>query len=229
MVMLELTPDILLRAYAIGVFPMSEDRDDPELFWVDPRTRGIIPLDNIHVPRRLAKTVRAGRFTVTCDTAFEETMKGCAESADDRPKTWINDRIISLYSALHRMGRAHSVECRLDGELVGGLYGVSLGSAFFGESMFSRERDASKVALIHLIARLLGGGYTLLDTQFITEHLKQFGAVEITRNDYRRRLANALKLDADFHHDKACDDMAALLQYKRVEQGERTSISALYK
>ena len=209
MEMLELTPDILLRAYAIGVFPMSEDRDDPELFWVDPRTRGVIPLDNVHVPRRLAKTIRASRFSVTYDTAFEETMEGCAECAGDRPKTWINDRIITLYTSLHRMGRAHSVECRVNGELVGGLYGVSMGGAFFGESMFSRVRDASKVALIHLIARLRGGGYTLLDTQFITDHLKQFGAVEITRSDYHRRLADALKLDADFHHDKASDDMEA--------------------
>lgn len=229
MEMLELTPDILLRAYAIGVFPMSEDRDDPELFWVDPRTRGIIPLDDVHVPRRLAKTIRAGRFTVTYDTAFEATMEGCAESADDRPKTWINDRIITLYTSLHRMGRAHSVECRVNGEMVGGLYGVSLGGAFFGESMFSRVRDASKVALIHLIAHLRGGGYTLLDTQFITDHLKQFGAVEITRSDYRRRLANALKLGADFHHDRASDDMEALLKYKRIEREERQSIPALYK
>ncbi|MBT5109206.1 MAG: leucyl/phenylalanyl-tRNA--protein transferase [Rhodospirillaceae bacterium] len=227
--MLELTPDILLRAYAIGVFPMSEDRDDPELFWVDPRTRGIIPLDDVHVSRRLAKTIRADRFTVTYDTAFEATMEGCAESADDRPKTWINDRIITLYTSLHRMGRAHSVECRVNGELVGGLYGVSMGGAFFGESMFSRVRDASKVALIHLIARLRGGGYTLLDTQFITDHLKQFGAIEITRSDYRRRLENALKLDAHFHHDRASDDMEALLKYKRVEREERQSIPALYK
>jgi leucyl/phenylalanyl-tRNA---protein transferase len=229
MEMLELTPDILLRAYAIGVFPMSEDRDDPELFWVDPRTRGIIPLDDVHVSRRLAKTIRADRFTVTYDTAFEATMEGCAESADDRPKTWINDRIITLYTSLHRMGRAHSVECRVNGELVGGLYGVSMGGAFFGESMFSRVRDASKVALIHLIARLRGGGYTLLDTQFITDHLKQFGAIEITRSDYRRRLENALKLDAHFHHDRASDDMEALLKYKRVEREERQSIPALYK
>ena len=229
MEMLELTPDILLRAYAIGVFPMSEDRDDPELFWVDPRTRGIIPLDDVHVSRRLAKTIRADRFTVTYDTAFEATMEGCAESADDRPKTWINDRIITLYTSLHRMGRAHSVECRVNGELVGGLYGVSMGGAFFGESMFSRVRDASKVALIHLIARLRGGGYTLLDTQFITDHLKQFGAIEITRSDYRRRLENALKLDAHYHHDRASDDMEALLKYKRVEREERQSIPALYK
>lgn len=229
MELLELTPDILLRAYAIGVFPMSEDRNDPELFWVDPRTRGIIPLNDVHVPRRLAKTIRQGRFTVTFDTAFEATMEGCAESADDRPKTWINDRIIKLYTSLHRMGHAHSVECWLNDEMVGGLYGVSLGGAFFGESMYSRVRDASKVALVHLIARLRGGGHTLLDTQFVTDHLKQFGAVEITRRDYRRRLTNALELDAHFHHNNVGDDMATLLAYKRVERGERTLITALNK
>ncbi len=158
MELLELSPDILLRAYAIGVFPMSEDRNDPELFWVDPRTRGIIPLNDVHVSRRLAKTIRQQHFTVTFDTAFEATMEGCAESADDRPKTWINDRIIKLYTSLHKIGHAHSIECWLDGEMVGGLYGVSLGGAFFGESMYSRERDASKVVLVHLIARLLGCG-----------------------------------------------------------------------
>ena len=156
-------------------------------------------------------------------------MEGCAESADDRPKTWINDRIIKLYTSLHQMGHAHSIECWLNGEMVGGLYGVSLGGAFFGESMYSRVRDASKVALVHLIARLRGGGYALLDTQFVTDHLKQFGAVEITRKDYRRRLTNALELDVNFHHDKVGDDMAALLAYKRVERGERTLITALNK
>jgi len=229
MELLELSPDILLRAYAIGVFPMSEDRNDPELFWVDPRTRGIIPLNDVHVSRRLAKTIRQQHFTVTFDTAFEATMEGCAESADDRPKTWINDRIIKLYTSLHKIGHAHSIECWLDGKMVGGLYGVSLGGAFFGESMYSRERDASKVALVHLIARLRGGGYALLDTQFVTDHLKQFGAVEITRNDYHRRLATALELDANFHHDKVGDDMSALLAYKHAERGNQTLITALNK
>jgi leucyl/phenylalanyl-tRNA---protein transferase len=229
MEMLELTPDVLLRAYAQGVFPMAEDRDDPEIFWVDPRMRGIIPLDQFHAPKRLARTVRSGKYTVTYDSDFEATMEGCAESTNDRSKTWINDRIISLYTALHRMGYAHSIECRFDGELVGGLYGLSLGGAFFGESMFSRARDASKVALVHLIARLRGGGYTLLDTQFITDHLLQFGAAEITRDKYRRLLSNALKVDAHFHHDNTLDDIGAVLKHRRVERGERTSIPALYK
>jgi leucyl/phenylalanyl-tRNA---protein transferase len=229
MEMLELTPDVLLRAYAQGVFPMAEDRDDPELFWVDPRMRGIIPLDQFHVPKRLARTVRSGKYTITYDRDFEATMEGCAESTSGRSKTWINDRIISLYTSLHRSGSAHSVECRVDGELVGGLYGLSLSGAFFGESMFSRARDASKVALVHLIARLRGGGYTLLDTQFITDHLLQFGATEITRDKYRRLLSNALKVDAHFHHDETLDDIDAVLKHRPVERGEQRSIPALYK
>ena len=167
MEMLELTPDILLRAYAIGVFPMAEDRDDPELFWVDPRMRGIIPLDDFHVPRRLKRTLRSGQFHVTFDHAFEEVIEGCAETTETRPRTWINDRIVTLYTSLFHLRNAHSVECWHDGELVGGLYGVSLGGAVFGESMFSRKRDASKVALVHLIARLRSCGFLLLDAQLL--------------------------------------------------------------
>lgn len=201
MEMLELTPDMLLRAYAIGVFPMAEDRDDPELFWVDPRLRGIIPLDDFHVPRRLQRTIRNGGFHVTFDHAFEEVIEGCAEATAVRPRTWINDRIVTLYTSLFHMRHAHSVECWRDGELIGGLYGVSLGGAFFGESMFSRARDASKVALVHLVARLRAGGFALLDAQFITDHLSQFGAVEIPRREYRARLAKALEIEAYFDPD----------------------------
>lgn len=212
MEMLELTPDMLLRAYAIGVFPMAEDRDDPELFWVDPRMRGIIPLDDFHVPRRLRRTVRSDRFHVTFDHAFEEVIEGCAEATSDRPRTWINDRIVTLYTSLFHMEHAHSVECWRDGALVGGLYGVSLGGAFFGESMFSRERDASKVALVHLVARLRAGGFRLLDAQFTTEHLSQFGAHEIPRKEYRARLAAALKVDAHFVPAEDSEDATALLK-----------------
>ena len=215
MEMLELTPDMLLRAYAIGVFPMAEDRDDPELFWVDPRMRGIIPLDDFHVPRRLKRTLRSGQFHVTFDHAFEEVIEGCAETTETRPRTWINDRIVTLYTSLFHLRNAHSVECWHDGELVGGLYGVSLGGAFFGESMFSRKRDASKVALVHLIARLRSCGFLLLDAQFTTDHLSQFGAREITRKEYRIKLAKALNIDAHFDLDTVAEDATTLLKRLR--------------
>ena len=215
MEMLELTPDMLLRAYAIGVFPMAEDRDDPELFWVDPRMRGIIPLDDFHVPRRLKRTLRSGQFHVTFDHAFEEVIEGCAETTETRPRTWINDRIVTLYTSLFHLRNAHSVECWHDGELVGGLYGVSLGGAFFGESMFSRKRDASKVALVHLIARLRSCGFLLLDAQFTTNHLSQFGAREITRKEYRIKLAKALNIDAHFDLDTVAEDATTLLKRLR--------------
>jgi len=191
-VLIPLTPEILLRAYAAGIFPMAESADDPELFWVDPKRRGIIPLDAFHIPRRLRRLVRQNAFEVRCDSAFEEVMRGCAESSDKRPNTWINDEILELYAGLFERDAAHSVECWHEGELVGGLYGVSLGAAFFGESMFSRVTDASKVALVHLVARLRHGGYRLLDTQFLTPHLAQFGAIEISRARYHRLLADAL-------------------------------------
>jgi leucyl/phenylalanyl-tRNA--protein transferase len=212
MEMLELTPDMLLRAYAIGMFPMAEDRDDPELFWFDPPMRGIIPLDDFHVPRRLQRTVRSGRFHVTFDHAFEEVIEGCSEATEIRPRSWINDRIVTLYTSLFHMRHAHSVECWREGELVGGLYGVSLGGAFFGESMFSRDRDASKVALVHLVARLRDSGFRLLDSQFITDHLSQFGAMEIPRKDYRAQLAEALNIEANFNPDAETQDMSTLLQ-----------------
>jgi leucyl/phenylalanyl-tRNA--protein transferase len=184
-----LTPELLLRAYAEGLFPMAERRDDPDLFWVSPEKRGVIPLNRFHVPRRLARTVRSDRFEVRLDSAFAVVMTACGGT---RPETWINAEILRLYGALHASGYAHSVECWRDGKLAGGLYGVSLGGAFFGESMFSRERDASKVALVHLAAQLIRGGFVLLDTQFLTGHLAQFGAVEISRAAYLARLNEAL-------------------------------------
>jgi leucyl/phenylalanyl-tRNA--protein transferase len=193
-----LTPEILLRAYAEGIFPMAESRDDPELFWVSPERRGIIPLDNFHVPRRLARTVRSDRFTVTADAAFSDVMRACASREAGREESWINDEILHLYTALHQKGHAHSVECWRDGALVGGLYGVKLGAAFFGESMFSLERDASKVALVHLVARLIQSGFELLDTQFLTAHLARFGTVEISRADYLKRLKRAIEKPALF-------------------------------
>jgi len=177
---------------------MADSADDPELFWVDPQRRGILPLDGFHVPRRLRRVVRQGGFTVRCDTAFAEVMQGCAEASDKRPNTWINAEILRLYAGLFARGNAHSVECWVDGHLVGGLYGVSLGAAFFGESMFSRITDASKIALVHLVARLRLGGYRLLDTQFLTPHLAQFGGIEVARSRYRGLLAEALRYRADF-------------------------------
>jgi leucyl/phenylalanyl-tRNA--protein transferase len=188
-----LTPEILLKAYRTGIFPMAESADDPELFWVDPERRGILPLDGFHLPRRLARVVRQGRFEVHVDRDFAGTMAACAEATEQRPNTWINGEIVRLYTALHGMDAAHSVECWQAGALVGGLYGVSIGGAFFGESMFSRVTDASKVALVHLVALLRQGGYRLLDMQFVTPHLAQFGAAEVSRAQYRRLLADALR------------------------------------
>jgi leucyl/phenylalanyl-tRNA--protein transferase len=198
---IRLTPDILIEAYAAGIFPMAESADDPELFWVDPNRRGILPLDAFHVPRRLQRVLRRGRFAVRADNAFASVIRGCAQASETRPGTWINDEIVRLYTALFERGAAHSVECWQEGELVGGLYGVSLGAAFFGESMFSRVSDASKVALAHLVARLRRGGYRLLDTQFLTPHLAQFGAIEISRARYHRLLAEALRYRAEFPRD----------------------------
>lgn len=196
----EITPEVLLRAYACGIFPMAESADDPSLFWVEPEQRGIIPLDKFHIASRLARTVRADAFTVTVDRAFKAVIAGCAEPQAQRDDTWINPRIRDLYIGLYELGHCHSVEVWDGDDLVGGLYGVSLGAAFFGESMFHRARDASKVALVHLVARLLAGGYVLLDTQFVTAHLKTFGALEIPRTTYLARLDAALKRDADFAH-----------------------------
>jgi len=186
------TPEILLRAYACGIFPMAESADDPSIFWVEPEQRGIIPLKGFHVPQRLARTVRSDVFKVTANAAFSDVLDGCAAPAPNRDSTWINHRIRELYTALHSIGHGHSVEVWDGDELVGGLYGVSLGRAFFGESMFHRARDASKVALVHLVARLIAGGYVLLDTQFVTPHLSTFGAVEVPRRRYRNLLDDAV-------------------------------------
>lgn len=189
-------PDLLLRAYSVGVFPMADSRDATDIFWVEPKKRGVLPLDGFHLSHSLRKTLRSSRFAVTADTAFANVMARCAEATNDRPETWINGQIEQAYTVLHRNGHAHSIEIwqagDIGGELVGGLYGVSLGGAFFGESMFSRESDASKVALAHLVARLRVGGYKLLDCQFITDHLASLGAIEIGRSDYRALLDEAL-------------------------------------
>ena len=194
----EITPEVLLKAYACGIFPMAENADDHALHWIEPPFRGIIPLDRFYVSSRLARTVRSDRFTVTVNRDFEAVIDGCAEPMPGRGRTWINGRIRNLYRKLHDRGHCHSIEVYQDDELVGGLYGVSLARAFFGESMFHRARDASKVALVHLIARLRAGGFTLLDTQYITDHLKTFGAVEIPRLQYHRQLEAALLGDAHF-------------------------------
>ncbi len=194
----DITPEILLKAYAAGIFPMAEDADDPTLFWVEPRERGIIPLDGFRVAKRLARTVRSDRFTVRIDRDFDGVVAGCAAPADGRAKTWISGRIRQLYGDLFDRGHCHTVEVYSEDRLVGGLYGVRLGAAFFGESMFHRERDASKVALVHLVARLRRGGFTLLDTQFLTPHLASLGGVEISREAYRARLGAALDRPASF-------------------------------
>jgi leucyl/phenylalanyl-tRNA--protein transferase len=184
--------DLLLKAYASGVFPMAESADDPEVFWVRPETRGIIPLDSFHLPKSLAKTIRQGKFEIRYDSAFEDVIDACAEERDERETTWINGPIREAYIQLHTMDHCHSVEAWQDNRLVGGLYGVTLGRVFFGESMFSRERDSSKVCLVHLVERLRSRDFVLLDTQFTTEHLKRFGAVDVPRARYERMLEEAL-------------------------------------
>jgi len=210
---MQLTPDLLLRAYAIGIFPMAESRVDPELHWIDPDMRGILPLDGLHLPRKLRAKIRRGVFDVRCNTAFHDVILGCAEPAENRPDTWINPVIEQLYKELYEMGFAHSVECWRDGELVGGLYGVSLGAAFFGESMFSRATVASKVALAHLVLRLRKGGFLLLDTQFTTPHLSRFGVYEIPREDYRRLLTKAVSGQAEFYSGAVSEEeLEAFLQ-----------------
>lgn len=197
--MRELTPDMLLRAYAYGVFPMAGSRDGQELHWLDPEWRGIIPLQQVHVPRRLARTIRAERFEVRIDTAFDAVIRACAEPRPGHEDTWINAQIRELYNTLFARGLCHSVECWRGGKLAGGIYGLQMGAMFFGESMFSHQRDASKVALVHLAARLRAGGFQILDTQFLTPHLAQFGGLEISRARYRQLLARTIHQICDFY------------------------------
>ncbi|HEX5507989.1 MAG TPA: leucyl/phenylalanyl-tRNA--protein transferase [Pseudolabrys sp.] len=209
----EITPEVLLKAYACGIFPMAENAEDPTLYWIEPEQRGIIPLDRFHIPARLARTVRSTRFTVAVNCDFEAVIAGCAAPGRGRARTWINARIHTLYSRLHRRGYCHSVEVYDGDDLVGGLYGVSLGAVFFGESMFSRVRDASKIALVHLVARLNAGGYRLLDTQFVTDHLRTFGAIEVPRRRYHKLLEAALIGKGNFAAlplDKPVDGAEAL-------------------
>ncbi|UYW27244.1 leucyl/phenylalanyl-tRNA--protein transferase [Methylorubrum extorquens] len=194
----DITPDILLKAYAAGIFPMAEDADDPTIYWVEPRARGVLPLDRFHVPKRLARTVRSDGFKVVSDRDFDAVIEGCAAPRRDTARTWINARIRDLYGALFDLGHCHTIEVYHEGRLAGGLYGVSLGAAFFGESMFHEVRDASKVALVHLVARLRSGGYRLADTQFLTEHLSQFGVEEMPRHIYKRHLAAAITERAEW-------------------------------
>ena len=194
----DITPEVLLKAYGCGIFPMAESASDNALYWIDPEERGVLPLQGFHIPKRLARTVRSDHFEVRIDSAFDKVVEACAAPGPGRSNTWINARIARLYNALFAMGHCHSVEVWREDKLVGGLYGVRLAGAFFGESMFSRERDASKVALVHLVARLRAGNFALLDTQFVTSHLAQFGVLEISREAYHKRLETALKIQGDF-------------------------------
>jgi leucyl/phenylalanyl-tRNA---protein transferase len=210
--MTTITPQILLKAYAAGVFPMAEDEDDPALYWIEPDERAIFPLDQVHVSRSLRKVVRRKIFDVRIDSSFPQVIAACAERTEGRRTTWINARIKALYGQLAKMGCAHSVECWREDKLVGGLYGVRIGSAFFGESMFSRETDASKVAFVHLVARLNAGGFALLDAQFLNPHIERLGAVTITKGEYQKLLEPALEGAADFHRFDSDDDADLVLR-----------------
>lgn len=219
-----ITPETLLRAYAAGVFPMAETRDAKDMFWVDPEKRGIIPLGGLKISRSLRKTLRQHRFEVTCDTDYIGVMHKCAEETPQRPDTWMNEDIFRLYEELFHLGCAHSIECWQDGELVGGLYGVSLGAAFFGESMFSRRSSASKVALAHLVARLRLSGYRLLDTQFVTDHLASLGAIEIPRRNYHIMLDDALQEAAvAFYSDPTDLELSSELEAMFLQSRTQTS------
>lgn len=198
-IMIEITPQVLLKAYSCGIFPMAESAEDPALYWIEPQHRGILPLQNVHVPKRLARTIRTCNYSVCADNDFDGVIDGCAESRPGRRSTWINSRIRHLYRQLFDLGHCHTVEVWDGDRLVGGLYGVALGGAFFGESMFSTARDVSKIALVHLCGRLNYGGFVLLDTQFVTDHLRQFGTVEVGRDDFQGLLEEALKVPADFN------------------------------
>jgi leucyl/phenylalanyl-tRNA--protein transferase len=196
--MFEITPQVLLKAYSCGIFPMAESADDPALYWIEPQHRGVLPLDDFHIPRRLLRTFRTTPFAVYLDNDYDRLIDGCAAPREGRMSTWINTRIRGLYRELFDLGACHTVEVWDGDDIVGGLYGVALKSAFFGESMFSTERDASKIALVHLAARLVHGGFTLLDTQFVTDHLRQFGTIELDRGTFQAKLEQALDKDADF-------------------------------
>jgi leucyl/phenylalanyl-tRNA---protein transferase len=202
---------MVVRAYSIGIFPMASRRSDPSVHWVAPTMRGVLPLSTLHVPRRLRRTLRANQFDIQCDKDFEQVVLACAAPREGHPETWINPEICRVFCELHRLGHAHSVEAWRYGKLVGGLYGLALGGAFFGESMFSIETDASKVALVHLVARLRIGGFVLLDVQFVTEHLRQFGAIEIPATLYLQRLDEALRVPARFYGDPPGDALGLAL------------------
>ncbi len=210
--MTSITPQVLLKAYSAGIFPMAESAEDPALYWIEPEERGVIPLKGFHVSHSLRKTVRKRKFEVRIDTAFEAVIRACAEKTETRDVTWINTRIYKLYTQLHKMGCCHSVESWLDGKLVGGLYGVRIGAAFFGESMFSRATDASKVALMHLVARLNAGGFKLLDAQFQNPHIAQFGTYTVKKADYHPMLEAALDGEADFQVPGLDDDVEQVLK-----------------
>jgi leucyl/phenylalanyl-tRNA---protein transferase len=210
--MTSITPQILLKAYAAGIFPMAESAEDNALYWIEPEERGVIPLDGLRVSRSLRKRVRRRHFGIRIDSDFAAVIEACAARTAARQTTWINSRIRSLYIQLHRMGCCHSVECWRDGRLAGGLYGVRIGAAFFGESMFSRQTDASKVALVHLVARLRAGGFMLLDAQFVNPHLTRLGAVAVAKGDYHQLLEPALAADGDFHRFAGDDKPELVLQ-----------------
>ena len=211
--MTTITPKILLQAYTIGIFPMAEAAEDTALYWVEPDERGIIPLHGLRISQSLRKQVRRQLFEIRIDSAFSEVIAACAAKTKNRKSTWINARICKLYNQLHKMGHCHSVECWRDGKLVGGLYGVKIGAAFFGESMFSRMTDASKVALVHLVARLNAGGFQLLDAQFMNPHLKTLGAIVMSKADYKELLPNAIAASADFDKFKEDDDPVRVLKF----------------
>ena len=214
----DITPELILKAYAHGVFPMAKTRGNSGVFWVQPTLRGVLPLDGFHVSRSLRKRLRQGAFTVTVDRAFNEVIAGCAEATDVRADTWINDRIIQIFAELHKAHAAHSIEVWKDGMLVGGLYGLAMGAVFFGESMFSRQTDASKVALCHLVGILKRGGFVLLDTQFITDHLKRFGVIEMSQQDYLVKLSSALTRQGRFEGPLAQRDLEIALFSQRKTQ-----------
>jgi len=219
---IDITPQVLLKAYACGIFPMAESADDPALYWIEPRHRGVLPLDNIHISRRLAKTIRNSPYAIRMDTDFSGVINGCAGDSPMRPSTWINQRIRELYGALFDTGHCHTFEAWDGEQLVGGLYGVHLGGVFFGESMFSNSRDASKIALMHLAARLIKGGFRLLDTQFVTQHLAQFGAREVSRDEFQKLLDDGLKTEAKLGDRNICLKGADVIEI--IRENRRTEM-----